>query len=328
VDEEAARTALDRLLIKRSGLLLPPGTSEIEAGFTYVHASSDRISVEGLSVEFEEVGVRLIVGDIAAERVRRDIFIPAVTYRLGLPEDMQVDVHVPFRYEVERTVTTDIKEQTRKAIGIGDVELALSRQLTREHGWLPDLLGHVRWKTKTGSDPFGANTNNPPLGTGFHALQFAATAVKVQDPVAFFGGLSYTLNVSDTKPPGRIAPTDPNLPPDAPHRRVDPGDTWGINLGMALALNIETSLNFGWEQRFADRTRIENDHVPGSALRVGMFRVGVTHALTRDVALDVAVGIGLTQDAPDVQAMVAFPIRLPGLFSGDAKPAAAKPPSK
>jgi hypothetical protein len=138
------------------------------------------------------------------------------------------------------------------------------------------------------------------------------TSVKVQDPVAFFGSLAYTLNLSDHKSRGRI----------------DPGDILGINLGMALALNLETSLNLGWEQQFSGITTFEGNKVPGSALRIGNFRVGVTHALTRDVALDVALGIGLTQDAPDVQATVAVPIRFPGMFSGSGKPAAAKPAPK
>ena len=306
-EEEAVQAALDRLLVRQSRLLLPPWTSELEPGFSYVHTSSDKIIIDGVLVE-----PVFVVGDIISQRARRDTFIPSVAWRLGLPQDFQADVRVPYRFEEVRTVSADTRESLRKADGLGDVEFGLSRQLTHGDGWAPDLLAHMRWKTKTGSDPYSTESEDPPLGTGFHAFQFMLTSVKVQDPVAFFGSLAYTLNLSDHKSRGRI----------------DPGDILGINLGMALALNLETSLNLGWEQQFSGITTFEGNKVPGSALRIGNFRVGVTHALTRDVALDVALGIGLTQDAPDVQATVAVPIRFPGMFSGSGKPAAAKPAPK
>lgn len=300
-DEDEIQAALERVLIKKSGLLLPPWTSEFEPGLTYVESSSDKITIDGVLVE-----PVFVVGDIVSKEVRRDIAIASAAYRLGLPRDFQTDILVPFRYQYERTVTAETTEVKRRALGLGDVEVGLSHQFFREYGGMPDLLGHVRWKTKTGTDPY---TRTDPsgrlaLGSGFNSFQFLLTSVKVQDPVAFFGGLSYTFNLSERKPQGRIAP----------------GDVWGINAGMAIALNIENSLNFGWEQRFADDTTLDHAPLPGSSLRVGVFRVGVTHSLTRDVAMDVAVGIGLTRDAPDVQASVSFPIRLPAFAFGSPPP--------
>lgn len=287
-DETGAQAALDRFLVKKSGLLLTPWTSELEPSVSYIHSSSDKVSIEGAILE-----PVFVVGDIISHTIRRDIVVSSLAWRLGLPHDFQADVYVPYRYEHEITVRGDNTEQSREGAGLGDMEVGLSRQLTREQGAVPDILGHLRWKTKTGSSPYSAKTSEPAMGNGFHSFLLMGTAVKVLDPAAFYGSLSYALNLADNKRQGRI----------------DPGDTWGFNVGMALALNLETSFNLGWEQRFSGHSTLNKEKIPGSALRIGTLRIGVTHALTQDVALDASVGIGLTQDSPDVHALVAVPVR-------------------
>jgi hypothetical protein len=117
--------------------------------------------------------------------------------------------------------------------------------------------------------------------------------VKVRDPVAFFGGLSYTVNFSDTRG----------------GRDVDPGDTWGFNLGLALALNPETSINFQWDHRFTNHTDLDGANIPATDFTLGIFRLGLTYALARNVFLDMGVGVGLTRDAADVVSTIALPIR-------------------
>jgi hypothetical protein len=118
--------------------------------------------------------------------------------------------------------------------------------------------------------------------------------VKAIDPVIFFGGVSYTANIAD----------------DIGGLSIDPGDTWGVNLGAALALNPETSINFQWDQRFTNHSTAAIDDIPGSELTVGVFRIGFTYALARNMFLDLGVGIGLTDDSPAVQASIALPIRI------------------
>ncbi len=134
-----------------------------------------------------------------------------------------------------------------------------------------------------------------PTGTGFQGVQGTLTAVKSRDPVVFFWGLSYTANLSDRTPRGRL----------------DPGDTWGAQLGLVLALNLETSMTFSLEQRFTRRSELDDRVVPGSDQTVGIFRVGATYVPAPRTSLDVTLGIGLTRDSPDVQLTVAFPIRFP-----------------
>jgi hypothetical protein len=283
-EEREAITALERLLIDKSALLLPVWTAEFAPNFTYSHSSSDRVLIDGLLF-----GDFLAIGTIISERQYRDSFIPAFNFRLGLPWEMQAEARFPFRYESGRVLKSNIEEQYLDSYGLGDIELAISRQIVRDVAWFPDLIGSVRWRTTSGDD-----SADLPLGTGFNGLQFGVFGVETFDPVAFFGGLSYTYNFPDEK-----------FGFD-----VDPGDTWGWNLGLALALNPETSINFQWDQRYTGRATANNQLVPGTALTVGNFRVGFTYALSRDVSLDMGVAIGITEDAPDMQFTVALPFRL------------------
>ncbi len=289
-EERLVRAALERTLIQRGGLLLPRWRVEVEPSLSYFHSSSDTISIDGFTI----LPV-LVIGDIVSERVRRDTLQAALTFRMGLPWGIQWEERIPFRYELERTVTADNQERRREGSGVGDLEFALSRQLVQERGWVPDLLASVRWKSATGKSPFEAGPDDLPVGTGFHGIQGTLTAVKARDPVVFIAGLSYAWNLPDRKPTGRI----------------DPGDTWGMQLGLALALSLETSINFGLEQRFTTRTSIDGRDVPGSYQTVGVFRIGASYIPTPGMSVDVGVGIGLTRDAPDVQITGAVPIRFP-----------------
>lgn len=283
-----ATAALERLLVQRNALLLPSWTMELEPSFTYAHSSTDRILIDGVTAVVDLPGLAFVFGEVVSERVRRDTLISALTFRLGLPYDLQAEAYIPHRYEYERVVRVDFQETSNKNSGLGDLEFALTRQLMREKGWLPDLLGTVRWRTTTGE-----TDDEIPLGPGFHGIQGLLTGVKIRDPLAFFGSLSYTANLSDTRQ----------------GQHVEPGATWGFNLGSALALTPESTVNVSWEQRFTDRTKLAGEKVPGSAVTVGNLRFGITYALSSSVVLDLGVAVGLTRDAPDVQAMVALPIR-------------------
>ena len=49
--------------------------------------------------------------------------------------------------------------------------------------------------------------------------------------------------------------------------------------------------------------------MPGSRLNVATAYAGVTWAIARNVSMDLSVGVGLTEDTPDVSVHIAFPIR-------------------
>ncbi len=300
-EERLARAALDRALISRGGLLLPPGTLELDNGMAYFNGSSDRIHIDGFTIF-----PILVVGDIVSERTHRDILLSSLTARLGLPHDFQLDVRIPYGYQSERTVTAENKKRGRRFLGLGDVEVALTKQLMRGRGGAPDLLAGLRWKSTTGPDPFQPASNEATLGTGFQSVQGTLTAVKPSDPLVFFGSLSYTANLSATK---QIQGLDPTNPEDLTKGRLSPGDTIAFQLGTALAVNPEASLNFALDQRFTRSTSLDGQSLPGTYLSEAVFRVGTSYIYAPGRSVDLGLGIGLSRDSPNFQFSVNFPLR-------------------
>ena len=115
--------------------------------------------------------------------------------------------------------------------------------------------------------------------------------MSVSDPVVFFSGLSWTKNVSSRKQIGH----------------VDRGDSAGLSMGMVFALNLNTSLSFGFQLNAINETRIDRQKISGSNLVTSLFTVGVSRILSSSFSMDVQVGVGLTQDSPDVQLSFSFP---------------------
>jgi hypothetical protein len=298
-EDRKARAALDRALIQRGGLLLPSGTVEVQTTASFYDASSDAISIEGFSI----LPV-LVVGNIVSDRVRREVALSTFTTRMGLPWNLQLDTQTPYGYEVVRTVTADNHESSQHALGLGDVQVGLTRQMAREHGGMPDLLAGVSFKTKTGKDPFSLGNNEIALGTGFYGIQGRITAVKSSDPMIFFGSLAYTHNLSG----GKFIPD----PRNAGHQiRVDlePGDTSGFQLGTILAVNPEASVSVAWDQSFTRGTSVNGVPIPGSYLVGGTLRLGTSYIYSPGKNVDLNFGIGLTRDVPNLQFTVGFPFR-------------------
>jgi hypothetical protein len=133
-------------------------------------------------------------------------------------------------------------------------------------------------------------------GTGFNDLQLSLTAVKVRDPVVLFSNFNYTFRLPHTKPD---------------IGKVDLGDIFGLQLGLAVALNLETSLSFGWNQRWVQDARVDGSKVRGVFERPGSLRIGGTYVPAAGRSIDFGVSVGITEDAPDVEARLAFPLRLP-----------------
>jgi hypothetical protein len=230
--------------------------------------------------------------------------LPTFTTRLGLPGRLQFESYVPYGYQLNRTVDTNNVETSQSSFGLGDITFGLSRQLTYERGRVPDLLANVRFKTTTGIDSFNLNSSQTALGTGFYALQGNLTAAKSNDPVVFFGNLSYTANLN-----GMHLIPDANNPGQMIRGHFEPGDAVGFQLGSILALNPETSMTIGWDQRFTRATTLNGQVIPASYLVEGSLRLGASYMYAPGRTVDLSFGVGVTPDTPNLQFSVAFPFR-------------------
>jgi len=300
--ERQATEALDQALIVRGGLLLPSGTLEIDNTTSYFSASSDHVTVNGFAL----LPV-LVVGDIASERVREDYLLPNMTARLGLPHKFQGEFTVPYGYELIRTVDANNVQTSSSSFGLGDIGAGLSRQLTTEHGKVPDMLANVRFKSTTGKDPYNLQSSQVALGTGFNAIQGNLTLAKSSDPVVFFGNLSYTANLKGNH---TVSANDPNNPAATMVGHFNPGDAIGFQLGSILALNPEVSMTVGWDQRFTRSTTLNGVDIPASYLVEGSLRLGTSYVYAPGRTIDLSFGVGLTPDTPNLQFSVGVPFRL------------------
>ncbi|MCW9057162.1 MAG: hypothetical protein OQK47_11125 [Gammaproteobacteria bacterium] len=280
-------SAFKRTLVDEGGLLLKPWQFNYVPSISYTHSSSDRIIIDGFTIE--EI---LVVGDIVSRQVKRDIEVLSNAFRLGLENDFQIDLQIPIGAERLQTYSSSGDQTNERTSGLGDISLSLSYQLIKSHVSWPDTLVNINWKSTTGEDPYSLSGDEElALGSGFESWGISFTTVSVSDPVVFFSGLSWTKNMSERKEIGH----------------VDMGDNVGLSMGMVFALNLNTSLSFGFQLSAINQTRIDNQKIPGSNLITSLFTVGVSRILSSSLSMDVQIGVGLTQDSPDVQLSFSFP---------------------
>jgi hypothetical protein len=288
-DQQLIRAAFERTLIDRGGLLLRPWSFELEPSTSYSHSSSENLVIDGFTI-FPV----LVVGDIFSERMRRDTLTTTLTARLGLPWRSQLEIRAPWVHEDISRLTGDGQESKLSDQGFGDLEIALSRDLPRFFGRGPQLLGSLRWKMATARDAFGHDEDQEiPFGSGFETLTASLTGVSVLDPVVFFGTLSFTEALAARKG----------------EQQIDPGDRISLQLGMALALNLETSLSVAFEQAFTARTRLDGIDVPGTYVNTGTMSMGLSRTFPSGRSFDTSLAIGLSEDSPDLQLGFSMPFR-------------------
>lgn len=291
VDPEAIDRALERALVRAGALLLPSGWLEIEPSVSYLRQENDDplflrlVSPDG--TQFTTAGTR---------EVRRNEVENSLTLRIGLPFDSQAEVEVPYGYESRSTIET--VGSTRRKVsddgwGLGDVNLGIAKTLLRESGWRPDLIARVQWDSDTGQTDDGI-----VLGSGFHELSGFLTAVKRQDPLVFVGSLGYETAFENDG--------------------VDPGGEFMASFGTVLAASPETSLRFFLQQSFINEAEVNGQDVPGTDGVEASFVVGVSSVVAPRTLLDVAAGIGVTDDGADYTLTVSLPIRfnLGGFLAG------------
>lgn len=269
-DEETSR-ALERTLVLEGGLVLSPGSIEIEPRYTYTYRSLDALGL--VTVNGEEV--------VAQQDVKRDTSDVSLDLRIGLPWTSQLDFRLPYTFDWQETATAASERRRRKRSGWGDIELGLTKQLLQERGWIPDVLTAVNWKSKTGESD---------IGTGFHEIQGALTAVKRRDPLAFFGTISHAWSLS--------------------RNDVDLGNTVGLRFGTILATSPDTSLRFTLDMNRSARAKIDSRKIAGSDSVVSLFEFGLATNVFPRTLLDLTAGIGLTSDSPDFRLGVSLPFFL------------------
>lgn len=327
--EEAAQVArrneqrvlgTDPTLARVGGVLTPRGALSVEPSLDYFYGENIRATVNGFTIV---PGITL--GSVDITRATRRATTAAVTLRYGVTDRFEVNARVPyvFRNDTIQTGPSDTNAQpiivSPTGNGIGDVEFGASYQINAGLADWPVFIANLRVKSDTGRSPFEVpifTVNSPqgsflrgierelPTGTGFWSIEPGVTVAWAADPAVFFGGIRYIWNI------GRDV--DVQDPAGGPARRtnLDPGDGIGINFGVGFALNERASLSLGYEHVFVRRSRQEGQDIAGSSADIGTFNFGLSYRVSNSVSVNLGVGIGVTEGAPDTRIILRVPIRL------------------
>ena len=328
--ESAARPPEVAQIFDQPGVLTPAGQLVVEPSLQFGYSSNDRVALVGYTVI-----PAILIGLVDVRQVKTTSLTAALAARYGLGGRFELELKAPFSHISSDTVSREIFTGSAQdsvfqadGKGLGDVELTARYQLNQGGVDRPFYVLWLRYKTRTGRDLFevvtdcvtrcvanATGTGLPlelPTGSGFAALQPGLTWLYASDPVVFFGSLSYLHNFERDDVSRTVLTGAPDGFPQTttePLGTVEAGDIIGFNFGMGLALNERAAVSFGYDQSIVDRTRQNGADAPG-AVRVvlGTLVIGGSYRLGERTSLNVALGVGVTRDTPDVTLAVRLPV--------------------
>ncbi len=318
-EEKKAARATKAAEIERGGALVAPWRLVIQPEFEYDHVSSQNVAISGFSI-FQAI----LIGTITASKIKRDIFVPAVTLRLGIPpvasflNDSELSLRVPYVFRTDQLTFAGTgaqsgitKSQSIRDNDIGDIEATYYYHLLNEgrwKPWVPDTILRLGARFPTGKDPYSLQRElipglglvpvQFPTGTGHYNFNVGLNFVKSIDPAIVYFNFTYYNTFA----------RNVGLQGDVDWGRVVPGRGYEYNVGLIFALQEKLSLNFSLKQLVVGSTSSHGITLTDTSLNAISFNIGATYVPSPRWAFDFVVGIGLSQDAPDVSILVRLPI--------------------
>ncbi|MCH7337979.1 putative pilus system protein FilC [Acinetobacter higginsii] len=222
------------------------------------------------------------------------------TVQYGVLDNVTLSASVPFVAKKEL-----LKDQT--TAGLGDINFgARWEPFPLKQGRLPLVLfGSL--STKTGDSPYEVGVDELSTGKGYYSVGAGASTRKYIDPVVLFASVStsYGLKESGLN----------QLRGSRVLESFDPGLSGGFSFGFAYSFNYDVSLTMSYQQSFNTGAKFyfENDESYKSADQSSAmlsFALGVR--VSPETIVNGTVGIGLTEDAPDVSLGLSFPLDIIG----------------
>jgi hypothetical protein len=267
IDEEAAVRALEHSLVQSGSLLLKKGKFDFQVGLGFSHTTHDVLLFSSSNS---------LVGQ--TKNTFTTINMP-LRLRAGLPYNAQIDFAIPLRYASQQFIQTNGRnppvDKSQHGSGFGDINITLSKTLSREKGNKPDIIGFLSWDAGNGKK----SDNSVPLSEGFDEFRLGLTLTKSQDPLVFSGSFSVQGSVEKD--------------------HVKPGRQYQLSLATFLAASPSTSLKFSFDQIFLAKTKINNKDVIGSDRTIALLNIGISSVVRRNTFLSLSAGAGLTNNSPD-----------------------------
>ena len=303
----------------QGGVLSPKGMLTFENTLEYTNTTRNLFTFNG--VELAQV---VLVGAITDNAVEHQVVQESARLRLGITNRLEADIHVPYVYRNDAISTTNTTTGIQSVSSVqvyelGDIDAGLAYQMNEGRGGWPFLIGNLRYKANNADGPYDVpyDANNIatrlPTGTGFQTVEASVTAIKVSDPAVLFGNLGYVYDVS----------RDINRNFNQTYiGTVDPGDAINALVGVAFAINQDTSFSLGYKHSYVfstvqhsiDLTTGVPFATSSGASQVGSLNIGLSYVLTPTTTLNFNIAAGVTNDAPDVDLTLRIPIELGKIF--------------
>lgn len=312
-------------IFEQPGVLTPRGKWVFEPSLQYSYSSSDRIALVGYTVI-----PAILVGLIDVRNVKSNALTGTLALRRGVTNRFELEARLPYVYRFDDTrgreiftgsagddVFTDVDGS-----GIGDVELIGRYQLNDGGGDSPYYIASLRFKSRTGTDPFEVRSSfladgariaavqeELPTGSGFYSLTPGLTVLIPSDPAVFFGGVSYQYSFKRSGVRPNVEPAEAA----AVYDEIQPGGVLGFNFGMGLALNERSSFSIGYDHLSVGATKARlasGERVPGVRVQLGTLLLGYSYKIDNARTVNLSLGVGVTRDTPDVQLTLRMPFSL------------------
>lgn len=223
------------------------------------------------------------------------------TAQYGLRDNLTLTASLPL------VAKTDLLKDTSTA-GLGDISFgARWEPFPLKAGRLPLILfGNV--STKTGDSPYEINaTSDLATGKGYYSAGVGASTRKYIDPVVLFASVSanYGFKESglDQRRGSRVI------------EEFEPGISGGFAFGFAYSFNYDVSMTMSYQQSFntgAEFTYSSGESYSPADQTSSTFAISLGVRVSPETIVNGTVGLGLTEDAPDVSLGLSFPLDILG----------------
>ncbi|RLZ07832.1 hypothetical protein EAH57_10720 [Acinetobacter sp. 2JN-4] len=222
------------------------------------------------------------------------------TLQYGFLDNVTLSASLPFM--AKKQLLDD-----KTAAGLGDISFSARWEpFPLKQGRLP-LIVFGSLSTKTGDSPYEIATDELSTGKGYYSVGGGASTRKYIDPVVLFSSVSASYGFKES-----------GLNQVRGNRILesfDPGLSGGFSFGFAYSFNYDVSLTMSYQQSFNTGAKFyfKNDESFKSADQSSSmlsFALGVR--VSPKTIVNGTVGIGLTEDAPDVSLGLSFPLDIIG----------------
>lgn len=222
------------------------------------------------------------------------------TLQYGVLDNLTLSATLPFvaKSEIIRDTTT---------AGLGDISFgARWEPFPLKQGRLPLVLfGSL--STKTGDSPYEIGLDELSTGKGYYSVGVGASTRKYIDPVVLFASASANYGFKESglnQARGSRTLTS-----------FDPGMLGGFSFGFAYSFNYDVSLTMSYQQSFNMDAEFQFENgesykSPDQSSAMLSFALGVR--VSPETIVNGTVGIGLTEDAPDISLGLSFPLDILG----------------